>query len=352
MVFVSDDWGSIRTPSEAALDGLRKQGIKVDDCHYMLNDCLESGEDLERLFGVLQSFTDSQGRNPLLTANVLTANPDFERIRRSDFSDYFSKSIVQTYEESAGAERNMAIWQEAIDKNICLPQSHGREHLNVSRWMNDLQHNDTAARVAFDHGMFGLSAHTTVPRRDSYLAAFDSDENEHGDGHHQIVTDALHEFKEIFGFDSRSFIAPNYVWGPAVENAARGLGVAYIQSGAIQWLPGQSRKARRRHFQGERNSAGQRYLVRNVQFEPASDTNNDWVGQALKDIDWAFRLRKPAVVSTHRVNFMGGLRVANRDRGLTLLEGLLAQIVKRWSDIEFLSAVELGDAMCAGGDTR
>lgn len=352
MVFVSDDWGSIRTPSESALEGLRKRGVNVDACHYMLNDRLESGEDLEGLFSLLQSFRDNCGRYPVLTANSLTANPDFERIRHSDFSEYFSTSIVETYEATAGAEKNMAIWQEAIDKQLCLPQSHGREHLNVVRWMRDLRRNEAAAKTAFEHGVFGLSAHTTVPRRESYLAAFDSSESEHGDQHRRIVSDALRAFRKIFGFESRSFIAPNYVWGREVESAAREFGVDYIQSGAVQWLPGQGRKARVRHFQGQRNDIGQNYVVRNVHFEPASDTNKDWVGQALKDIALAFRLRKPAVVSTHRVNFMGGLQPANRDRGLSLLDGLLKKTLERWPETRFLSAVELGDLMSARGGSQ
>jgi len=109
---------------------------------------------------------------------------------------------------------------------------------------------------------------------------------------------------------------------------------------------------RRRHFQGQRNAIGQRYLVRNVHFEPSSDLNSDWVRLALKDISIAFRLRKPAVVSTHRVNYMGGLQVSNRDRGVTLLKSLLGRVVKRWPDVEFLSAVELGDAMSAGASAK
>jgi len=63
-------------------------------------------------------------------------------------------------------------------------------------------------------------------------------------------------------------------------------------------------------------------------------------------------MRKPAVVSTHRVNFMGELRAANRDRGLVLLEELLGRMVKHWPDVEFLSAVELGDAMSAGASAK
>jgi len=349
VVLVSDDWGAVRTPSETALEKLRNIGVRVDACHYMTNDRLESAEDLQCLFEVLQSFKDGRGRSPVLTANFLTANPDFERIRGSGFSDYYSKSIVQTYAETAGAESNMGIWREAISQHICLPQSHGREHLNVARWMVDLQQNDAVARAAFDHGMFGVSAHTTVPRRQSYLAAFDELESERS---RTIVTDALVSFREIFGFVSRSFIAPNYVWGPSVESAARAHGVDYIQSGPVQWYPKTGEKNRRRRSQGEKNAFGQRYLVRNVHFEPSSDSNCDWVGLALKDIDIAFRLHKPAVISTHRVNFMGGLRMSNRDRALSLLRQLLAGTSKRWPSIEFLSAVELGDAMFTGAISK
>lgn len=349
VVIVSDDWGAIRTPSEAALEELRRNGVRVDDCHYMSNDRLESAEDLQCLFDVLKSFEDRQGRCPVLTANFLTANPDFERIRRSNFSEYISKSVVQTYKEEAGSERNMEVLKEAVSQHVCLPQSHGREHLNVTRWMADLQQDGSVARAAFNHGMFGVSAHTRVPRGQSYMAAFDRLEDENC---RNIVAGALDSFREIFGFESRSFIAPNYVWGPTVESAAKEHGVEYLQSGGVQWLPDTGRTGRRRRFQGERNALGQRYLVRNVNFEPSSDRNCDWVDLALKDIDIAFKLRKPAVVSTHRVNFMSGLQMSNRDRGLALLKNLLRHLLNRWPNVEFLSAVELGDVMSAGDRPR
>ena len=348
-MFVSDDWGSVRTPSVESLMRLRDLGVKVDDCHYMQFDRLESGDDLERLFSLFESFKDGRGGAPVLTANCLTANPDFESIRTSKFSTYYSEPITRTYETLKGAERNMDIWAEATQRRVCLPQSHGREHLNVSRWMADLQRNDPISRAAFDHGMFGVSAHTTVPRRASYLAAFDSNWDEIDSDHHQIVSAGLREFEEIFGFESRSFIAPNYVWDSAVERATRDNGVDYIQSGSMQWLPGSGRKKRLWHFQGSRNKLGQRYLIRNVHFEPSSDRSRDWVGEAMRDISMAFRLHKPAVISTHRVNFMGGLSAENRDQGLFLLKGLLEEMLKRWPDLEFLDAVELGDAMTGRG---
>ena len=349
VVFVSDDWGSIRTPSVESLNHLRDLGVNVDSCHYMQFDRLESCDDLEQLFGLIEQYKDCQGRTPVLTANCLSANPDFSRIRSSDFSTYHAQSIVRTYESTRGAERAMSLWSEATQRRVCLPQSHGREHLNVSRWMSDLQHNDPVARAAFDHGMFGVSAHTTSPRRASYLAAFDGHGDEGDSNHSQIVSSALSEFHETFGFSSRSFIAPNYVWGSEVEKAAKAHGVDYIQCSTMQRLPSTGKAKLRRHFQGGRNKLGQRYLVRNVHFEPSSDSSRDWVGEAMRDIDVAFRLRKPAVISTHRVNFMGGLSAKNRKRGLFSLRNLLGGMLKRWPDLEFLDAVEAGDAMSNSG---
>ena len=349
VVFVSDDWGSVRTPSAESLTRLRELGVKVDDCHYMQFDRLESGDDLEGLFNLLEMYKDNRGRTPVFTANCLTANPDFDRIRLSDYSDYFAEPITLSYAAVKGAEHNMAIWKEATRRGICLPQSHGREHLNVSRWMADLQSNDAVARAAFDYGMFGVSAHTTNPRRASYLAAFDAEEDGAAEDTRRTTATALEEFRAIFGLESRSFIAPNYVWGAAVESTSKEHGVDYMQSGAVQWLPGHGKTRRRRHFQGGTNSFGQRYVVRNVHFEPSSDRHKDWVGEAMRDIDLAFRLRKPAVISTHRVNFVGGLSTENRDRGLSFLKNLLSDMLKRWPDIEFLDAVELGDAMSAAG---
>ena len=128
VAFQSDDWGSIRTTSRDALAHLRKIGVDVDACHYMLFDSLECSDDLELLFGVLESVSDRNGRHPLLTANCLVANPDFDRIRQAGFSEYFAEPVTDTMSRTPGAERNMALWQEAKKKEICQPQSHGREH--------------------------------------------------------------------------------------------------------------------------------------------------------------------------------------------------------------------------------
>lgn len=45
------------------------------------------------------------------------------------------------------------------------------------------------------------------------------------------------------------------------------------------------------------------------------------------------------------MNFVGFLNPQQREHGLDLLDKFLAEIIKRWPDVEFMSSVELGDIM-------
>jgi len=93
---------------------------------------------------------------------------------------------------------------------------------------------------------------------------------------------------------------------------------------------------------------GQVYSVRNVCFEPYEDVSRDWVGLALWEIHQAFLFRRPAVVTTHRINYVGGMDLEHRDRNLRLLDELLAHIRKTWPEVQFISSDELAARMVEG----
>ena len=103
----------------------------------------------------------------------------------------------------------------------------------------------------------------------------------------------------------------------------------------------------RRSVTGEKNDQDQLFGVRNVRFEPVEDPGFNWVAAAVGQIREAFRFRTPAIVSTHRLNYVGGLDLANRDRNLKMLDRLLAEIRGRWPDVEFISSDELLTLMTA-----
>lgn len=86
VVIESDDWGSIRTPSREVYDTFLREGVRVDNDAYCRYDGLATKEDLMRLFEVLQSVRDKNGRPAVLTANTLSENPVFDKIRESGFT--------------------------------------------------------------------------------------------------------------------------------------------------------------------------------------------------------------------------------------------------------------------------
>ena len=94
VIIESDDWGSIRMPSKKIYNHLISSGIKVDECPYNRYDALESEVDLSNLFDVLTSIKDIKGNFPVVTANMVVANPDFERIKKSKFQKYTSVSYT------------------------------------------------------------------------------------------------------------------------------------------------------------------------------------------------------------------------------------------------------------------
>ena len=77
-------------------------------------------------------------------------------------------------------------------------------------------------------------------------------------------------------------------------------------------------------------------------YEPTDSRGLDWVAFTVKQIEAAFRWKRPAVISSHRVNFCGHIDSKNRVEGLESLKKLLGAIIKKWPEVEFISASELG----------
>jgi hypothetical protein len=344
VVFESDDWGSIRMPSIEAINYLKKIGIAVDKCHYMLNDILENQFDFERIFEVLTEFKDCKGSHPKITANTIVANPDFDKIRDSNFENYFSELNTSTYSEYYGNSNIKKLIKEGLDLGIYKPQLHGKEHVNISRWMKLLRDNDEISRKAFDLRLFGISGHTFKVKRPSLMAVFDGGKNDIEFDYEKIITDAVIDFENLYGYKSDTFIAPNYVWDDKIENILHQNKVKFIQGAPKQIMPSDSGTSHnfKSNFLGKRNKNGQVYLIRNVNFEPSSNPEKDWVNSSLNEINNAFIWRKPAIINTHRVNFVSGINSINSDNTLVLLKVLLSKIIKKWPDVEFMTSDELG----------
>lgn len=348
VVIESDDWGTVRVSSKGAYNSFLQQHLPVDKCPYNSNDMLESNTDMEMLFEVLSSVKDCEGNPALLTANNIVANPDFEKIKAAGFTQYFYEPFTETYKRYPDHNRVMELYRQGINEKLLQPQFHGREHVNVTRWLRALQAGNKAALLAFEQQMFSVHSGPQPAELNEYMDALDGDSAEELAGKAAIVSDGLELFKQLWGFSSKSFIAPCYIWSTTLEPMLASNNVRYLQGMIIQLEPlataGYHYK-KKYHYQGQRNKFGQRFLVRNAFFEPTTNPGFDWVDDCLHRMEVAFRWKKPAIVSTHRLNFMGGLKPRNREQNLLLLGTLLKKIIQRWPQVEFMSSDQLGDLM-------
>lgn len=344
VVIESDDWGTIRMPSARVLNELGKLGIETAGDHYIQNDALASETDLTRLFDLLSARTDRHGTHPKITANAIMANPDFDKIREAEFSAYHYEPFTETLKRYPEHSNSFNLWRKGEKKGLFIPQFHGREHLHIQRWLDGLQNRGSETATLFDHRLYALCSGSTAENRKSYMAAWEWDNERDREYTTEAVRMGLKMFEEIFGYPSLSAIAPNYTWNREMEEVFFNGGVKYIQGSTVQRSPEITKNENTlvRHYTGEENELGQIYMVRNCRFEPASDPEKDWVDSCLSEIEASFRWRKPAIIESHRVNYIGYINSANREKNLELLGDLIDRILSKWPGVEFMSSDQLG----------
>lgn len=342
LVIESDDWGSIRMPSKEAYDQLIKNGLRVDKDPYCRYDSLATADDLNALFDVLCSVKDKNGRHAVMTADSVVANPDFEKIKESGFEGYFYEPFTETLKRYPNHESAFKMWKQGIEEGIFHPQFHGREHLNVKKWLRILQSGDKTTILAFKYGTFGLSSKVD-PSINNFMGAFDSGLEEDIIDYSKILTDGLNIFENIIGYKPESFIAPKYIWSPRIEPVLKTNGIRYLQGMVCQTIPINNANTfvyKKNNFCGRKSEYGLTYLMRNCFFEPSQ--GGPTAKECLHRVKMAFRWRKPATISMHRLNVIGAIDENNRTKNLLELKWLLNEIVKSYPDVEFMSSDELG----------
>lgn len=348
VVIESDDWGSIRMSSKEAFDRMLKAGMPVDRSHYNLYDSLECNDDLEQMYETLSKFKDSTGRHPVITGVNVVANPDFEKIKTNNFSEYIYEPYTETCKRYSNHDRVYDLWKEGIEKRLMVPIFHGREHLNAQFWMRALRDKNKSTLVGFENEVTGMPG-IKGEKLPDFQAAFQIDTINDLVYQKEVLKTGLDLFEELYGYRSRYFVPTNGPFNNTLEKDLNEHGVKYINTGKKQKEPlGNGKYKINTRFIGDENQYGQIYITRNCFFEPTCSgysrpLTTDWINNCLKEIEIAFRWRKPAVISSHRVNYIGYLHPENRERSLKQLSELLGKMLKRWPDIEFMTSSELGD---------
>jgi hypothetical protein len=346
-IIESDDWGSIRMPSKSVFNTLQKECYKPEQDPYLRYDALASEEDLQALFECLNKVKDSKGNPAKITANAVTANPDFIKIKESNFERYYYEPFTKTLKNYPEHSKSFDLWKEGMDNKLFKPQYHGREHINVHQWMKSLRTGDKDLQKAFELQMINISSlHSDM--KFNYMEGLDFFSQEEYYEKELILNEGMQLFQDIFGYKSISFIANCYIWDDNVERVLSKLGVKYLQGISKQVKPtlrknGDHRHIYKMHYFGEKNSYGQRYLFRNAFFEPSLHSKKDHIKDCLERVDLAFKCKKPAIIGSHRLNYIGFIDEDNRKNNLRGLEALLKAVVKKWPSVEFVSTDELDE---------
>lgn len=349
VVIESDDWGSLRAPTKQGYEILERKGL---DLSWSFNkfDTLANYEDLEALFGTLGSVKDVNNRNAVITAVSVVANPLFDKIKESNFTEYYYEPFTETLKNIPGCERSFDLWREGISKKIFIPQFHGREHLNVQTWLRQLRAGEEQTLCAFNEKIWGFVNKPINNIESHYLAAFDLIERADLSYQETVINEGLRLFEKLFGYKAVFFVAPNGPFSNSLFNALLNNGIKYISFASNRKEPiGNGKQKRRFHYLGQKIKPGLTVINRNCTFEPHLGGKN-WVDSCLNDISIAFNWKKPAIITSHRVNFIGSLDTGNRDNNLKELKSLLNKIVRKWPDVEFMSSDQLGNLIVREND--
>jgi len=332
LIFESDDWGFERqsTPELVGRFGRPSEWAFEDT---------ETPAELLGLYEILDRCRDTRGRPACFTANFITGRPDFSAIRSDGFSRYHDAPIS----ENTNARK---AWLKGLADQVFYPQYHGRSHLNSRAWLRDVRDRVQGAVEMFDAGIVGggalIQGHGW--RYHSEYLDFETRKALAGEELREWVRGGLRYFEDTFGYFPRSTIAPHYILPASMVSMWRELGGHFVQGGNYRILAG----ADDGHFvvphlSGERSAEGITFLGRTVKFEPCRAGSAQGLTSAVAGMMRCFANGIPAVVDTHRINYVGQWR----EPSLNAL-GSLLEAARKWRPV-FLTSVELGDAISNNG---
>ena len=332
LIIESDDWGATRLPSRQIRDELIKSGLNLSEEIYTMYDGLESDSDVDDLSEVLSRYKDSEGNHPSFTLNYVLTNPNYERIKESEFKLYRREVITDTYETYSNSKNVLSKVRQGMVQGYFKVQFHGMEHVNVPLWLRLLRNNDELFMAAFNRRCFGLNA-SSYKGLENIQATYDSCDEKYI---LSSIEEGLKLFEDLFGYRSTTFIPNNYVWNPKYNDFLIENGVLGLQGMKYTLVPFCCNKGNRKKIRNKSSFNGHiRQFVRNVDFEQTAANYN--LNNTLAEIDLAFKFSKPAILSSHRINYTSRISKDVQESGLSELDKLLSKVLHRWPSVSFMT---------------
>ena len=244
---------------------------------------------------------------------------------------------MDTLAKTGEKEQVFNKWKEGITNHLIFPEYHGREHLTVPLWMEALKNDDSVVKKAFEHHFYSVNTSCIPDKASAFRPTLYFSDNKQKEWLKESLSDGLNIIQSIFGFMPISFAPSNGISHPEFDEVLFKKGVAAIHN-SKRFEPNGKGSGNYSKY-GKVNSLGQTFYNRNCIFEPVQ-VSYDAVDFCMAQIQGAFLGHKAAIISTHRVNYMGTIDPKNRDCGLTNLTKLLKSVVSKWPDVHFMTTDE------------
>jgi hypothetical protein len=347
VVLESDDWGLCAwSADEQACRVLADLPVfRGPHAFRYAGSTLESAADVRRIAETLLEFRGADGFPPVLQANTVMASPDYVRLRPPAF-ECEGLPLVD-YPQSPSRWTRPGLWGEVVaarELGVWWPELHGLHHLPETAWLHALRQGADDARRAFDQ---------QSPVCDAVARSSEYDPTEPVELRRRNLEGAVRRFRSLFGRDATSFCPPDYRWDDAVEAEAVKLGVSIFQgraertAGALPRVRHFLGRFRFPHFEGPRF-----YPPPRIAFEPGADPEESsrlGVDAVHRGVRAAWAREQPAIVSTHRANYVQ-IDPARGAAGLERLRELLTRLSEEGAT--FLTDAEVHSLVTRGWSAR
>lgn len=319
VIIESDDWGLERARDSFAVQQIIEKYSEKNISRWT-KDALETEEDLSLVFDLFDMFRNKFQNAPVITANFITHNLDYSSPNELKF-----KPISEGY--NFGKDILFNKYQEGMDKGYFMPQLHGFSHYNTHLLKKDFHSCDFSEDFAIG---FPLAKSTIKSNLGLYRAeCFDPFFQDN-------LQKASAVFFDTFGYHSKTFIPPNYLYSNKHNSILATNHIQLLQASS-HFLCEKGKSNIRPYL---RKSDGLIYSLRNARL----DVHKDYdflANNCIKQIEGAFSNDMPAVIDIHRVNFAGSYSAETRLKTIEELNKVLLFLSKNHPDTIFISSYQL-----------
>ena len=350
VVVESDDWGlSGFAPAADVWQGLDRNALapgNFPDVYW--NSTLEDSATIKALGRILNSVRGRDGRPAVFQPNYVMSALDYEEgPQGTNWRRYDIPDLPPQYPRPG-------LWgtvTDVVNGGLWYPEYHAAWHYDPERRRQAVAEGGVAEEAA-RRGIPLFTGSEAARELGSWRSSVELERE---------LEQGLYLFEEFFQRRPGSLIAPDYTWNGRMENIWEGSGLTVIQAKREQRNPdlGNGRLGRLQKYvyrQVDRRwNPGRIYLERNCRLEPVQALDPSAViDDCITATFAAWSAGQPAIVETHRVNFVH-LDPAVAETGQRALAEYLHAVGGATPGPVFLTDMELaqlyrrGTAWCVRG---